>query len=95
MRLIPGSELNPKAKRKALRRYINRYTGDFTPEWVLTARKAGKDYVCYFDSDEEWLNSSNFYVCDDGTLDDRFVRCETNYPVDPQQTMKPMSRIPS
>lgn len=95
MPLIPGNKLSPKAKSEALERFVNRYTGDFTPEWVKLSRKFGKDYICYFDSDEAWLNSSCFYVKEDGLLDDRYIRCEPNYPADPQHTMKPMSRVPS
>jgi hypothetical protein len=95
MPLIPGSQLSPTTKDEVLRRFINRYTGDFKPEWVRMANKWGCEYICYFDTDEDWLNSSCFHVKEDGSLDDRYVRCETNHPVDPQQTMRPMSRVPS
>jgi hypothetical protein len=73
---IKGTELSAAMKREALARFINRYTGDHTPAWVMRS----KEYVypVQFADDADWLAHTYFAVTAKGTFDGRIHHCESH-----------------
>jgi hypothetical protein len=71
-----GSELRPEVQREVLARYTMRDTPPNRPNWTLNGPD-GKPYPLQFASDSDWLANTFFYVKQDGTLDERFARCES------------------
>jgi hypothetical protein len=82
MRLL-GSQLAPKVKTEAMRRFVHRYTGEHRPTWVKNEKwKDGKDYPVQFADDEDWLAHTYFEVTKTGQLKDSAKWCES-YPTWP------------
>lgn len=79
-RWATGDKLCVQDQLYVLNRWTNRYTGQHTPQWVLQARKFGRQYSVHFDSDDQWLQSSAFRVRKDGRLDKRYNKCQTQIP---------------
>lgn len=79
---IKGSQLNYQAKQEALRIFTNRYTRDHIPQWARKLKPDGTPYPLQFNSDNEWLDNSYFYVDTDGNLNKHIDLCES-YPTYP------------
>lgn len=72
-----GTDLRPETQAEVLRRFIHRYTGDHTPQWI---KGYEKEIPLHFASDKEWLEHTEFAVRGDGglSLDRRFQYCRSN-----------------
>lgn len=72
MKQIQGDKMKPEAQREAMSRFVHRWTGDHTPNWVY--RFTGK---LQFGSDKEWLANTKFWVTKSGNLSKRHSTCES------------------
>lgn len=70
-----GSELTPEQQREALNRFIYRYTGNHTPNWVRMSRP--KIPPLQFKDDADWLAHTSFAVNKDGSFNRRKTHCES------------------
>lgn len=79
MKQLFGNQLSEKTQEAAKRRYVHRFTGDYTPDWVNRALRSGTQYPLQFRSDGEWLDNTKFWVNNDGTLAWRrgFTDCQS------------------
>lgn len=78
MKQIKGSQLGPIEQCKALSSFVHRYTRDHMPQWVVRGRAVGKVYSVEFDSDQDWLEHTLFWVRNDGQLSRRHIYCESS-----------------
>lgn len=72
MKQVHGNEMRPEVQADAKRCFVNRWTGDHTPNWVY--RFGGK---LQFGSDNEWLANTKFWVTKSGNLSKRHRYCES------------------
>lgn len=69
-----GRHLSPQSIYNALTLCTRRYTGTFTPTWVIDNVAKGATILIEFVDDEEWLDNTEFFVDDNGELDkDRLI----------------------
>jgi len=73
-----GSELAATAQRKALSKFVHRFTKDHKPAWAREPMPNGKPYPVQFASDSDWLAHTHFFVNQDGTLSARHKYCMSN-----------------
>lgn len=67
--LCRGDQLHREDQRLVLASFVNRYTGDHTPDWAKrTRRMNGEPYPVQFLNDQDWLRNSFFRVRLDGRL---------------------------
>lgn len=77
MRQVKGSELSQEEQRKALARFVHRFTKQHRPQWANTPRPNGKPYKVQFASDADWLANSLFFVTKEGWLSQQHNHCES------------------
>ena len=89
--LVLGSDLDIKVQAYCLAAFVHRYTGRHTPRWVMEENEKRKEKgldpcPLHFSSDMDWLSHTRFFVKSDGTLDQRYRRCESHctYPNNPE-----------
>ena len=68
MKLINGSKLSDDLKRTVLEKFVHRFTRDHKPEWANGLRESGKPWRVRFESDQDWLENTEFCIADDGHL---------------------------
>ena len=78
MNMLAGSQLNDSAKREALQRFVNRFTGQHRPQWVNEPMPDGSAYPVQFRDDADWLANTRFYVTKNGRLDKRTTACQSS-----------------
>lgn len=66
--MICGKELSQEDRKKALARYVHRFTGDHVPKWAHTPTPNGKFCPVQFKDDAEWLDHTLFPVNKSGKL---------------------------
>jgi len=71
-----GSELSSTDQKYVLRAFTHRYTGDHKPNWTNSPWKFG-EYPLHFKDDKDWLENTKFFVTKNGSLDNRYNRCES------------------
>ena len=78
MAWLLGSDMTAELKRQALRHYVNRYTRDHKPDWVL--KDPRKQVPVQFSSDQEWLDCTWFPVTRRNALGPDPCRSTPTYP---------------
>jgi len=78
MKLINGSKLPDNLKQTVLETFIHRFTRDHKPEWANGLRESGKPWQVRFDSDQDWLENTEFCIADDGFLSRKYPHCHPN-----------------
>jgi len=83
---VLGTKLSPAEQRKALARFVHRFTGDHIPRWASGIWKDGKTYPVQFSSDADWLAHTRFVVTADEKLDGPTNFCESTptWPLNPE-----------
>lgn len=77
MQQVKGSEMPRHMQQDALARFVHRFTRDHVPAWVKQDMPNGKPYPIQFDSDEDWLASTLFWVGNTG-LSNKHKYCESS-----------------
>jgi hypothetical protein len=76
-----GCDLSPEDRAEVLRRFVHRYTGNHTPEWVIRHRREHGNrthiYPLQFATDVEWLAHTRFKVTAEGRLHKGSCYCES------------------
>lgn len=72
---VKGNELTPELQREAKSRYIFRLTKD-NPQGLRIQPEA----KAIFESDEEWLAHTFFFINQSGHFDARIRYCESGWP---------------
>ena len=85
MRWVTGNCLTVQDKKHVLDSFVHRFTMDHKPKWANRTMPNGKLPKVQFRSDQEWLNTTEFAVKNDGTLDFRFCYCRST-PTFPEGT---------
>ena len=79
---VLGVHMCEKLQRKALARFVHRYTGTHKPQWAYKPWKneQGKTvyYPVQFADDQDWLAHTYFEVTKQGELDNRIKYCESH-----------------
>jgi len=70
-----GNQLSPAERQQVLSRFVNRFTGNYTPPWSRIKRTDGSAYMVHFKDDEEWLANTEFAVTSSGKLDNSAKYC--------------------
>lgn len=78
-----GSELSATDQKTVLAAYVNRYTREHKPRWILQPRPDGSRYPVQFANDSDWLANTVFRVTKTGKLDRRVHDCRS-YPTWPE-----------
>ena len=60
--MVPGVELSPSLRQRALQSYSHRFTGTHMPAWTKKAAPNGKFYSPQYKDDTEWLKNTMFPV---------------------------------
>jgi hypothetical protein len=77
MKQISGDKLSPADQQSVRNRYVYRFTGEHTPNWVRSAWASGQVYPVQFRDDNDWLAHTLFWVKEDNTLGTKNVDCES------------------
>jgi hypothetical protein len=77
MKTLLGTQLDPAEQRRALARYVHRFTCDHVPQWARNYGDAirPKYLKVQFASDADWLANTRFHVTKDGKLSRRHSHC--------------------
>ncbi len=81
-----GTQLSQSEQRKALARFVHRFTGDHKPNWANGVWKDGIPYPVQFEDDQDWLSHTKFSVTKDGKLNEHtnFCKSSPTWPDNPE-----------
>jgi hypothetical protein len=78
MMQIRGDHMCKRLQNQVLAMFVQRYTGDHTPNWAREEWKDGKPYPLQFKNDQEWLENTFFWCTVKGELSKKHRYCESH-----------------